>query len=198
MKNWSKVLLITFCAVCLVAASVMGTIAAITAKTQTVTNTFTIGNITLTLDESDVNELGDLESQDRVTENRYKLFANATYMKDPTVHVTEDSESCYIFVVVNNGISAIEAGGEDPTIASQITENGWTSLNGSTEIYWRTHTGNQKVDYKVFDNFTIGDIGINQLLDYKDATITITAYAIQSEGIDTPESAWEQLDPVVN
>ena len=57
MKTKSKALLLTLCAVLLVAASVMGTMAYLT-STDKVENTFTVGNVTITLDEAKVNTDG--------------------------------------------------------------------------------------------------------------------------------------------
>ena len=51
MKTKSKALLLTLCAVLLVAASVLGTMAYLT-STDTVTNTFTVGNVKIDLIES--------------------------------------------------------------------------------------------------------------------------------------------------
>ena len=51
MKTKSKALLLTLCAVLLVAASVMGTMAYLT-STDKVENTFTVGNVKITLDEA--------------------------------------------------------------------------------------------------------------------------------------------------
>ena len=53
MKTKSKALLLTLCAVLLVAASVLGTMAYLT-STAKVENTFTIGKVEITLDETDV------------------------------------------------------------------------------------------------------------------------------------------------
>lgn len=54
----SKVLLALACAVLLVGASIMGTLAYLT-STDTVKNTFTVGNVKITLDEAKVNGNGE-------------------------------------------------------------------------------------------------------------------------------------------
>ena len=54
MKTRSKALVLTLCAVLLVVATVMGTMAYLT-STDTVTNTFTVGKVAITLDEAKVN-----------------------------------------------------------------------------------------------------------------------------------------------
>ena len=105
MKTRSKALLLTLCAVLLVAASVLGTMAYLTDK-ETVTNTFTVGKVSIKLDEAKVNlngeplndkdEVVDLKGALRVTENSYKLMPGHTYTKDPTIHVDAASEDCFI------------------------------------------------------------------------------------------------------
>ena len=57
MKKTSKALLLTICAVLLVAASVMGTMAYLT-STDKVQNTFTVGKVAIKLDEAKVDANG--------------------------------------------------------------------------------------------------------------------------------------------
>lgn len=91
MKTKSKALLLTLCAVLLVAASVLGTMAYLT-STDTVTNTFTIGKVEITLNETDVTN----PNGPRVKANSYKLMPGTTYTKDPTVTVKAGSEESYV------------------------------------------------------------------------------------------------------
>lgn len=96
----SKAILMALCAVLLVAASVMGTLAYLT-STDTVTNTFTIGKVAIKLDEAKVDVNGTpVEGEPRVKSNDYKLMPGHTYTKDPTVHVKADSEPSYIRMLV--------------------------------------------------------------------------------------------------
>ena len=188
MKNWSKVWITIVCAVCLVTASVSATLAVLMVRTETVENTFTVGKIDLTLDESAVDELGTpIDGADRVKSNKYKLFSGGNYAKDPVVYVGGGSESCYVFVKVENGIEAIEDQ-EGTTIAEQILANGWTLME---DVYYKTYeTTENDVEYAVFQEFTIGDFSVGELAAYEKEKITITAYAVQSEGIDNPADAW--------
>ena len=91
MKTKSKALLLTLCAVLLVAASVLGTMAYLT-STDTVTNTFTVGKVEIKLDETDVTD----PNGPRVKANSYKLMPGTTYTKDPTVTVLKGSEESYV------------------------------------------------------------------------------------------------------
>ena len=105
MKTGKKALLLALCAVLLVAATVMGTMAYLTSQ-DTVTNTFTVGKVAITLDEAKVNADGKPVDADgdvvtlgdapRVDKNDYKLMPGHTYTKDPTIHVDTSSEDCFI------------------------------------------------------------------------------------------------------
>lgn len=98
----TKVLLTLACAVLLVAASVMGTLAYLT-STDTVNNTFTIGKVKIELDEAKVGTDGKAlkgDDANRVKENTYKLMPGHEYDKDPTVTVKAGSEESYVKMVV--------------------------------------------------------------------------------------------------
>lgn len=110
MKTKSKALLLTLCAVLLVAASVLGTMAYLTSSAE-VKNTFTVGKVEIKLDEAKVNADGiPVEGADRVTANSYKLMPGTTYTKDPTVTVKAGSEESYVRMKVtfNNAAALME------------------------------------------------------------------------------------------
>lgn len=162
-----KALLSTAGAALLVGTSVFGTMAYLT-STQSVTNTFTVGKVAITLDEADVDLMGRvpdgqvLADLSRVQTNAYKLIPGSTYIKDPTIHVDADSEDCYLFVKVSNGISDIEASDTlEDTIATQMDKIGWDPVAGYAGVYYYADsTGTAIVDnagdnVKVFEHFTI-------------------------------------------
>ena len=104
-----KVLLTVCCAALLVCVTIGATVAYLT-STDTVENTFTVGNVKITLDEGDVYETDDDGVTDdllgtfkdngatRVKENNYKLMPGKTLDKDPTVTIKAGSEACYVRV----------------------------------------------------------------------------------------------------
>lgn len=117
MKTKSKALLLTLCAVLLVAASVLGTMAYLT-STDTVTNTFTVGKVEIKLDETDVTN----PTGPRVKANSYKLMPGTTYTKDPTVTVKAGSEESYVRMKVTfNNAKEIIALCTDPEYADEVT-----------------------------------------------------------------------------
>lgn len=117
MKTKSKALLLTLCAVLLIAASVLGTMAYLT-STDTVTNTFTVGKVEIKLDETDVTN----PTGPRVTANSYKLMPGTTYTKDPTVTVKAGSEESYVRMKVTfNNAKEIIALCTDPEFPDEVT-----------------------------------------------------------------------------
>lgn len=101
MKSKHKALLQSMCAVLLVAVSVFGTLAYLTDK-DTVTNTFTVGSVGLSMDEAEVNPDGTYKDghDTRVKANEYHLLPGHTYYKDPTVTVDAGSEDAYVRMIV--------------------------------------------------------------------------------------------------
>lgn len=192
-----KTLTVIIALVLVVVMSVAGTVAYLTSQ-ATVTNTFTVGKVAITLDETKVTEYGDaVPSAAPVSANQYTLIPGHTYTKNPTVHVNADSENCWVFVKVTNEIAAIEApaSATDPVyvqINQQITNNGWTALEGQPGVYYMTYTkGQTDKDLEVFQSFKVaGDADISA---YAGETIVINAYAIQSDGFGTASAAWTEV-----
>ncbi len=104
-----KTLIISIVAVLVLA---VGGILAYLTDTASVTNTFTVGNVDITLDEAKVDTEGkpldangqvveNVNDVVRVTEgNEYHLVPGLTYVKDPTMTVKEGSEESYVRMVV--------------------------------------------------------------------------------------------------
>lgn len=214
MKTKSKILLLMLCAVALVAASVLGTLAYLT-STDEVQNTFTVGKVQIKLDEAKVTPDGALVyEQDgktpvaRVKENSYKLLPGHTYVKDPTVTVLKDSEKSYIrmLVTINEqaDLDAIFApnGGLQLTaffggISSNWTLAKETENNNDTRTYEFRY--NETVAAPIadvaleplFTSITVpGTINGDQLKTIEDLQITVVAQAIQAVGFANADAAW--------
>ncbi len=185
MKTRTKALLISLCAVLLVVTTVAATVAFLTSN-DTVTNTFTVGKVAITLDEAQVNPDGSaVAGADRVKANEYHLIPAHTYIKDPTIHVDGASEDCWLFVKVVNGIAAIED--TQNTVASQMAANGWTPVAGQTDVYAYNRKVSAGSDIPVFASFKIA--GDADIAPYAQASVTVTAYAVQADGFDTAAAA---------
>lgn len=190
MKTRTKVLGLMMAAVLLVSATIFGTMAYLTDK-DTVTNTFTVGNVAITLDEAPVDANGKETTGNRTTENKYKLLPGHEYDKDPTVWVDKDSESCWLFVKVENNIVDIED--SENNIATQIKTNGWFELPGVANVYYKEYTkGTTDMKQPVFNTFKIaGTVDNDTLTEYEGETIVVTAYAVQRDGFDNAKAAWD-------
>lgn len=190
-KTKTKALVLSLCAVLLVAVSVFTTLAFLKSSAS-VKNTFTVGKVNITLDEAKVDEYGNADATaNRVKENSYKLIPGHSYIKDPTVHFAAGSEESYLFVKVENGLSDIETKEAAKKIESQIKANGWTGLTDVAGVYWRKVDANNTaaaMDIRVFSEFELD--GDAEVSGYADAKICVTAYAIQADGFDTAAAAW--------
>ena len=199
MKKTRKILAMAACAILLVCISVGATVAYLT-STDSVRNTFTVGKVEITLDEAktDINGVAD-NTVPRVVSNKYKLMPGHEYVKDPTVHVTAGSEDCYIFVKVENGISAFEAAtvaAGYTNIADQIEANGWNELTGVTGVYYKEYTQSETVtNLVVFEKFKVSDTAntVDAWASVSEATtkVIVTAYAVQADGFTNAKAAWE-------
>ena len=192
----TKVLLTLACAVLLVAASVMGTLAYLTSN-DSVTNTFTVGNVKITLDETDVDN--STPNADRDKANSYKLLPGHEYAKDPIVHVDATSEDCYLFVKVTNEIAAIEDTAN--TVAFQMAAKGWKAVDGQNGLYVYVYVGtaagaaaplavSASANITVFEKIKVaGTVDNTTLAGYANKNITVTAYAVQKDGFESKGAA---------
>ena len=208
MKAKRKALLLSLCAVLLVVASVMGTMAYLTSS-DTVTNTFTVGKVQITLDEAAVNLDGTpIEGAARVKQNSYKLLPGLTYTKDPTVTVKAGSEPSYVKMTVTftkaaelDKIFAPTGGANLTSIFNGYDSTNWIAKGSTTAANTRTYEfwykeavaapdGDVALD-ALFDSITVpGTITKDQLASIEGMTITVNAYAIQADGFATAEAAW--------
>lgn len=187
MKTKSKALLLALCAVLLVAASVLGTMAYLTSQAE-VTNTFTVGSVSITLDEAPVDANGKETTGARVTTNSYKLMPGHEYDKDPTIHVAANSEDCWLFVQITDEIAAIQ---DADTIATQMAAKGWTLVDANANVYAHNAIAKAGNNVVVFESFKIkGDVENDALAAYANKTIKVIAYAVQADGFDTAAAAW--------
>ena len=211
MKTKSKALLLTLCAVLLVTASMLGTMAYLT-STDEVKNTFTVGQVKITLDEAKVDENGKAltgDNAERVKANSYKLLPGHTYNKDPMVTVLNGSEASYIKMTVTfSKASALDAifaptGADLTSIFNGYDSTNWiykgntkdaTADTRTYEFWYKETVGAPTADVALdalFDSITVpGTITNEQLATIEGMTITVNAYAIQADGFANAEAAW--------
>ena len=190
MRRTRKPLAFGLCIALVLAFGIGGTIAWLTDKTDKVENTFTVGDVSIELKESPLNSDGTYGAPAAGTQNEYKLIPGHVYTKDPTIHVTAGSEEVWLFVKVENGIEGIEADGDTDTIAEQLAANGWTKLDGVDNVYWHAVVDARQAaqDVPVFGTFTIGNEA--DVSTYGDASVNVTAYAVQKDSFASAAAAW--------
>ena len=188
MKTKSKALLLTLCAVLLVAASVMGTMAYLT-STDKVENTFTVGKVAIKLDEAKANNDGSLvEGAARVKANEYKLLPGHTYTKDPTVTVKAVSESSYVRMKVTfNNAADIIAMCTDPEFA----DDGPTGVENAFPLIRMVNfveVNAAKWDGIIPDNMVDTEkmLGSAKYFAYDEAADTLTYYFYYTETVAAP------------
>ena len=81
-----------------------GTVAWLIDSTETITNTFTIGDINISLEETGMTANGNNDGYI----NSYKMIPGSTITKDPAVTVEANSEKCWLFVSIVPGTDLAE------------------------------------------------------------------------------------------
>lgn len=208
MKKF-KALLVVACALLLVAASVFGTMAYLT-STDTVTNTFTVGKVKITLDEAKVNTDGTpVANAERVKANEYKLLPGHTYTKDPVLTVKGGSEDAYVRLLVTiNKASALKEVFGTNFLPQNYVDNTWnaqtwpcvkTTVNSDDTVTYEfrykeiveANAADQKLD-ALFKSFTVPDtVNGEQLAKLGDLKIEVIGEAIQADGFANADTAWK-------
>lgn len=183
--NMKKILAFALCLVLVAGLSIGGTLAWITTKTDPVTNTFTYGDIDITLDET--------------TGTEYKMIPKAEINKDPKVSVLADSEACWLFLKV-------EKTNNPDTYLDYTIDSGWTPLTGVDGVYYRSVDAKTAKAGKEYAVLTDNKVVVKENLTKQDLNaigekypqLTFTAYAVQLMNGDaqfTPQAAWDQVKP---
>ena len=172
------------------ALGIGGTVAWLTATTGEVKNTFTVGDINLTLTES--------------VANTFDIVPGDIKAKDPTVTVAANSENCYVFVKVTeeNNTHA------DLTIVSWAVDTSiWTAVPNHVGYWYKeVNKSNSATPITVFTDAIANDdkngsVSINKnitkamvtAINSNKPTITVVAAAVQKDHIPNVEAAWEEL-----
>lgn len=158
------------------------TFAWLTAKTDPVVNTFTYGDINIDLEET--------------TGDSYKIIPGVDIAKNPTVTVKAGSEACWLFVKVEE---------EGTFVANKVTysiADGWTKGDGTSipaNVYYREVDASNAAqefpvlkDNKIYVSDTLTKIDISGI-STKTPKLSITAYAIQKDGMANAEKAWAAI-----
>lgn len=175
----------------LIGCAIGGTVAWLTDKTTAVTNTFTYGDINITLTEN------------KPANQQAKIIPGVDIEKDPKVTVKKDSEACWLFVKVEKAGTFLEG-----KVTYSIAD-GWTQDDGTNipaNVYYREvdavtadssfyilagDTTYPNGVVKVSENLTKAEV--NAITAENQPTLTFTAYAVQKDGISTAADAWAKV-----
>lgn len=200
-----KIASLCLCVALLAVAVIGGTLAYFT-DTQDVTNTFSFSkNVTITLDETDITKDDGSRTE---TGNDYEdIYPGQTVVKDPTVHVDEESANCFVraFVTINNkeALDAIFAP-DGIALDKVLTGQGdkWEyvgyEVDGDTRVYELRYT--EELEAKddtqaIFQNVVFpATLTEEQIATIKDLSIVVNAQAVQSAGFDSYTAAWTAID----
>jgi len=217
----NKKKLVSLCLVLALAitAAIGGTMAYFTDEEE-VTNTFTVGNVDITLDEAIVDEYGvpttDQQGNTRTEEGNnnqvngeYKIIPGHTYTKDPTVTVEKGSEPSYVrmFVTINEqaALDTIFAPGKPlnefflnyDNTKWQYVDVEYDGDEATYEFRYFEVVDARTAVKELTPLFT--NIKVPSDLEYDDIKdlnlqIDVVAQAIQADTLTTADAAWDAFD----
>ncbi len=180
-----KILIPALAVLALLCCLAGGSLAWLTARTQTIENVFTVGNIDIALAE---------------TKTDFKMIPGCDIAKDPVVTVRAGSEKCYLFVEVTKSANF-------DAFLTYEPADGWTALPDHEGVYYRVvDAGSADQAFpvlaanKVSVKGTVTKDMLDKIADDTDPepTLSFTAYAVQfanGQGSFTPADAWAQAKP---
>lgn len=186
----------------MVVGAVAGTLAWLTAQSDTVVNTFTTSNIEVKLSET--------KGKDVDGGKEFKMIPGYDLEKDPKAWVVSDSEDCFLFVKLDWANNTYTSGAESKNYLDWAIADGWEKVPGTENVYSREVTSEQmSADNGTTNAFPVlagnkvtvsGDITKAQMNDFTENNLpklTITAYASQlykSAGVKfTASEAWDNI-----
>lgn len=198
MKKKSLALLMAV--VMLFGVTVGSTIAWLYAQSLDVTNTFTVGDINVELDESLLKDDNTLDTETRVQGNSYQLIPGTTYPKDPKVTIKGSASNvdAYLFVKFEEGDAATYL-----TYTSALKTPDWTQGDGTNipANVWYVEVPASTTDFSkellVGNTVTVKDTIVDAQSTTSGALkmpndsqiLKWTAYAVQKDNLTVTE-AW--------
>lgn len=191
----NRILLTAVAALLLVVVAVGGTLAYLTATTDTVENTFKPNDVTATLTENGATD----EDGDGKYTKEYQFIPGVNLTKDPKVTVTATVDA-YVFIKMD------VANWPELDLASYTVNSAWQPLTGYNGVYYQEITApvtNQAYEILAGNQITISpDMTANDM-PAGESTMTFQAWAIQKakSGTDnnitnfTVEEAYNTANP---
>ena len=175
-----KKLMTVLALVLVIAMSVAGTYAYLTHITDPITNTFTVGNIDISLAETTAD---------------YKMVPGCNIAKDPKVTVEANSEDCWLFVRIDESSNLKD-------FISYAVADGWTQGDGTnipSKVWYRpveAATADQTFSVLAGDQVTVNNNVTKTMMDGLKVdgaiqpTLTFTACAVQADGFADASAAY--------
>ena len=184
----TKALVALLAFVLVIGCSLGGTLAWLMDETDAVTNTFTVGDINITLTE---------------TEREYKILPGVNIPKDPKVSVEANSEACWLFVKVDEVNWPNFMDGENRKVNYRIAD-GWALLDEKNHpgVYYREVNAETAKNGETYGVLLNNEVTVSENLTKAEVNsiitkpqLTFTAYAVQKEGVNTAAEAWKIANP---
>ena len=198
-KNSRKKIIVALLAVVLlIGCGIGGTLAWLLDTTETVSNTFTVGNIWIDLYEHTRGTDGELTETETKKLSDYKIIPGTSEKKDPTVEVLAKSESCWVFIQVQelNNVAATDDTGATTHkyVTWEIDSTVWTKLseNNGVVTYYATPSTGAPTSYTTSPTDKTYNVLSNETVSYGDSLtkdMIDKLYTTDSEGNITVDTA---------
>lgn len=205
-----KIVALCLCIALAVVAIGGATLAYFTDKTDTVTNTFTVGKVDIELWEhaydATTNTLSQTKKMDGTVGklgNSYHIVPGVDLPKDPTVVVKGGSDACWLFVKVT---AAGWPANQTFYTLKTTDADGWTQGDGTNipdDVYYRAvpaTTTDTTFGLLTGDKVVIPTtVTAADVASMTNVTLTFTAYAIQQTGFENNAvAAWTEVSKTAN
>ena len=193
-----------------------GTIAYFT-DTETKTNTFTIGNVDITLTEDGWDALADTNNND-IPDVAEDMMPGESVTKDPLINNVSTKNPAYVFVKVEVPCTTAVSPATPVEIFTYTVNAGWTELSTAavactsggtaTHVYYYGSNGTLTTLAKAADastptsttNPVFSSITLRSTLTGNEGlsgnkNVVVTGYGIQTEGLQstTPADVWSNF-----
>lgn len=198
-KRYAKPLAVIAAAALTVGCIAGSTLAWLTAKTNPISNTFSVGNIILRLEETHTIPPG--------ADGNIKFVPGQSWKKDTTVIIEGGSEKCYLFIHIDEQNNTLPDPSTEKIIQWDFASEDWTPVPNHDGYYYRTVASaitDTRIKLIANDELTINENVTKEMKPQLDAArphLSFTAAAIQfdhlpdktGDGKVNEADAWELL-----
>jgi len=190
----SKMITLILALTMIVTGAAGGTLAWLYSGEHAVKNTFTVGNIAISLQETDTG----LDADDDVTTNLYEMGVGTDIAKDPTVTVLAGSADGWLYIQLSESENFA-------AFMEYAMAEGWQPLADAPGVYWQSVNGSAEDQlFPVLEGNVVrmkAEVTLDTLATLEDPadypTLTFKAWAVQRaanvQDVSTAESAWQVL-----